>query len=138
MRAAACGRRREFVTESDEQTVALGRRIAAEMRPPLLVLLIGNLGTGKTTFAKGVASGLGAAVRSCSGSRKVRATFLPFTSRSIFASTIVFQALQPAQRPTHLAARVPHSWQTKTVLGGFMFPVVASDQWLVVTTCEGD
>lgn len=31
------------------------------MSPPLLVLLLGNLGTGKTTLAKGIASGLGAA-----------------------------------------------------------------------------
>ncbi len=61
MRATACQRRREFVTESEEQTVELGRRIAAEMRPPLLVLLIGDLGSGKTTLAKGLASGLGAA-----------------------------------------------------------------------------
>ena len=54
-------RRREYVTESDEQTVELGRELARQMRPPLLALLIGNLGTGKTTLAKGIASGLGAA-----------------------------------------------------------------------------
>lgn len=58
---AACKARREFVTESDEQTVELGRQIAAAIEPPLLVLLIGNLGTGKTTLVKGVASGLSAA-----------------------------------------------------------------------------
>ncbi len=39
----------------------LGRELARQMRPPLLALLIGNLGTGKTTLAKGIASGLGAA-----------------------------------------------------------------------------
>lgn len=53
--------RREYVTESDEQTIELGRALAQEMGPPLLVLLLGNLGTGKTTLAKGIASGLGAA-----------------------------------------------------------------------------
>jgi tRNA threonylcarbamoyladenosine biosynthesis protein TsaE len=31
------------------------------MRPPLLVLLSGELGAGKTTLAKGIISGLGAA-----------------------------------------------------------------------------
>ncbi len=58
---AACTRRREFVTESDEQTIELGRQLAREMRPPLLALLVGDLGSGKTTLAKGIASGLGAA-----------------------------------------------------------------------------
>lgn len=53
--------RREYVTESDEQTVQLGRELAREMRPPLLALLVGNLGTGKTTLAKGIVSGLGVA-----------------------------------------------------------------------------
>lgn len=53
--------RREYVTESDEQTIELGRELARQMRAPLLALLIGNLGTGKTTLAKGIASGLGAA-----------------------------------------------------------------------------
>lgn len=39
----------------------LGRELARQMRPPLLALLIGNLGTGKTTLAKGIANGLDAA-----------------------------------------------------------------------------
>ncbi len=51
----------EYITESDEQTVELGRQLAHDIRPSLLVLLIGNLGTGKTTLAKGIAAGLGAA-----------------------------------------------------------------------------
>lgn len=54
-------RRREYITESEEQTVELGRQLARQMRPPLLALLVGNLGTGKTTLAKGIVSGLGAA-----------------------------------------------------------------------------
>ena len=54
-------RRREYVTESHEQTVELGRELARQMRPPLLTLLVGNLGTGKTTLAKGIVSALGAA-----------------------------------------------------------------------------
>ena len=54
-------RRREYITESHEQTVGLGRELARQMRPPLLALLVGNLGMGKTTLAKGIVSELGAA-----------------------------------------------------------------------------
>ncbi len=54
-------RRREYITESHEQTVELGRELAQQMRPPLLTLLVGNLGSGKTTLAKGIVSSLGSA-----------------------------------------------------------------------------
>jgi tRNA threonylcarbamoyladenosine biosynthesis protein TsaE len=52
---------RIFHTESEEQTVALGERLAADLPAKALVLLIGNLGAGKTTLAKGIVKGLGAA-----------------------------------------------------------------------------
>jgi len=52
---------REFLTHSTEETIALGRQIAAELKPPALVLLSGDLGAGKTTLTKGIASGLHAA-----------------------------------------------------------------------------
>lgn len=48
-------------TLSDGETIALGRRIAATLPKKCCVLLIGNLGAGKTTLAKGIISGLGAA-----------------------------------------------------------------------------
>jgi tRNA threonylcarbamoyladenosine biosynthesis protein TsaE len=48
-------------TESPEETVALGERLAAEFPAKAAVLLIGNLGAGKTTLAKGIVQGLGAA-----------------------------------------------------------------------------
>ncbi|HYM10144.1 MAG TPA: tRNA (adenosine(37)-N6)-threonylcarbamoyltransferase complex ATPase subunit type 1 TsaE [Bryobacterales bacterium] len=50
-----------FLTRSEEETITAGREIAAKLRPPALVLLIGELGAGKTTLAKGIVSGLGAA-----------------------------------------------------------------------------
>lgn len=50
-----------YHTRSEEETIALGRRLAAEWPPPGVVLLIGELGAGKTTLAKGIASALGAA-----------------------------------------------------------------------------
>jgi tRNA threonylcarbamoyladenosine biosynthesis protein TsaE len=52
---------RSFETNSEEETIALGRRIAGELPKRAVVLLIGNLGAGKTTLAKGILSGLGAA-----------------------------------------------------------------------------
>ena len=51
----------EFTTKSPEETIALGRKIAAELAPPKLVLLRGDLGAGKTTLVKGIAQGFQAA-----------------------------------------------------------------------------
>ena len=52
---------RIFHTQSEEDTVALGVKLAAELPAKAVVLLIGNLGAGKTTLAKGIVKGLGAA-----------------------------------------------------------------------------
>ena len=41
--------------------MALGERLARALPPHGVVLLTGNLGAGKTTLAKGIVSGLGAA-----------------------------------------------------------------------------
>ncbi len=51
----------QFQTSSDEETVDLGRRIAMMLPHKAVVLLIGDLGAGKTTLAKGIISGLDAA-----------------------------------------------------------------------------
>jgi len=50
-----------YRTASEEETVALGERIARDLPRRAVVLLIGNLGAGKTTLAKGIVKGLGAA-----------------------------------------------------------------------------
>ncbi len=50
-----------YETRSEEETIELGRRIAAGLPRRAVVLLTGNLGAGKTTIAKGIVSGLGAA-----------------------------------------------------------------------------
>ena len=52
---------RTFQTRSEEATIALGEKIAAGLPSKAVVLLIGNLGAGKTTLAKGIVKGLGAA-----------------------------------------------------------------------------
>jgi tRNA threonylcarbamoyladenosine biosynthesis protein TsaE len=50
-----------YRTGSEAETVALGERLARELPARGVVLLIGNLGAGKTTLAKGIVNGLGAA-----------------------------------------------------------------------------
>jgi tRNA threonylcarbamoyladenosine biosynthesis protein TsaE len=50
-----------YRTASEEETIALGERLARALPPHGVVLLTGNLGAGKTMLAKGIVSGLGAA-----------------------------------------------------------------------------
>lgn len=50
-----------LVTHSAEETIQRGREIGAGLKAPVLILLSGDLGAGKTTLTKGIASGLGAA-----------------------------------------------------------------------------
>ncbi len=54
---------REIVTRGEEETEEEGRRLAASLVPEDVVYLEGDLGAGKTCFARGVASGLGAEPR---------------------------------------------------------------------------
>jgi tRNA threonylcarbamoyladenosine biosynthesis protein TsaE len=51
----------EFTTHSAEETIALGRQLARQLKPPKVVVLRGELGTGKTTLVKGIAEGFRAA-----------------------------------------------------------------------------
>jgi tRNA threonylcarbamoyladenosine biosynthesis protein TsaE len=48
----------EFITRSDEETFELGRRSGEQLRKRAIFLLSGDLGAGKTVFAKGLAEGL--------------------------------------------------------------------------------
>jgi tRNA threonylcarbamoyladenosine biosynthesis protein TsaE len=52
---------RNLLTHSTAETIAFGRKLAAELSPPLIVLLRGDLGAGKTTLVKGIAEGFQAA-----------------------------------------------------------------------------
>ena len=49
------------ITHSAEETIAWGRQLAERLLPPLLLLLTGELGSGKTTLTKGIVAGLDAA-----------------------------------------------------------------------------
>ncbi len=55
------GRVHEFTTQSGADTVEVGRKLVALLNPPQLLLLRGELGTGKTTLVKGIAQALDAA-----------------------------------------------------------------------------
>lgn len=50
-----------ILSHSADETIELGRKLAARMRPPMLVLLRGDLGAGKTTMVKGIAEAFDAA-----------------------------------------------------------------------------
>jgi tRNA threonylcarbamoyladenosine biosynthesis protein TsaE len=50
-----------YRTVSEGATIALGEQLATALPRKRVVLLIGNLGAGKTTMAKGIVHGLGAA-----------------------------------------------------------------------------
>ncbi len=51
---------RTLQTHTEEETIALGRELARELGG--VVLLIGNLGAGKTTLTKGIVEGRGVVV----------------------------------------------------------------------------
>jgi tRNA threonylcarbamoyladenosine biosynthesis protein TsaE len=48
-------------SNSSDETISIGREIGASLGAPVLILLTGELGAGKTTLTKGIASGAGAA-----------------------------------------------------------------------------
>jgi len=55
------GKVHEFTTHSGADTIEVGRKLVRLLKPPQLLLLRGELGTGKTTLVKGIAQALDAA-----------------------------------------------------------------------------
>ncbi len=49
----------KFITKSSQQTFDFGRSFADKLKPNDTIFLNGDLGSGKTTFVKGLALGLG-------------------------------------------------------------------------------
>lgn len=49
----------EIVICSEAEMLNMGRRLAHGLEPPSVVYLVGPLGAGKTTFARGLLQGLG-------------------------------------------------------------------------------
>ena len=52
------GNAREFESRTHDQTVALGCTLGQRLNHGLVILLFGDLGSGKTAFAQGLARGL--------------------------------------------------------------------------------
>jgi tRNA threonylcarbamoyladenosine biosynthesis protein TsaE len=50
-----------FESHSDEETLSIGKQLAGVLPPHGVVLLLGELGAGKTTLAKGIVEGRNAA-----------------------------------------------------------------------------
>ena len=48
-----------FLTKSSEETIALGKKVGAKLKPGDILGFYGELGSGKTTMIKGIAMGLG-------------------------------------------------------------------------------
>jgi tRNA threonylcarbamoyladenosine biosynthesis protein TsaE len=52
---------RRFQSENSAATISIGREIACLLSPPKFLILRGDLGAGKTTLVKGIASAIDAA-----------------------------------------------------------------------------
>jgi tRNA threonylcarbamoyladenosine biosynthesis protein TsaE len=60
MKRASCqNKEKEYSTNSERETFLLAKKLAKDFKGQEVVLLIGELGAGKTVFAKGIAAGLG-------------------------------------------------------------------------------
>lgn len=51
--------KKTVISKSAEETMALGERLAKTLKRGSVVALVGDLGSGKTVFTKGIARGLG-------------------------------------------------------------------------------
>ena len=50
---------KRYVTHATDETIALGERLGAQLRPGDVLVLTGDLGAGKTQLTKGIAAGMG-------------------------------------------------------------------------------
>jgi len=49
----------QILSKGPQETISLGKKLAENLRHSDVLALFGNLGSGKTTFTKGIAQGLG-------------------------------------------------------------------------------
>ena len=56
----------EYVTHSYEETISFAKNFAKNLQGNELILLVGDLGAGKTCFVNGLLSGLGFSAGGCS------------------------------------------------------------------------
>lgn len=50
---------KKYITRSQPETIALARKYAQHLKPGDIIYLVGELGSGKTTFTKGICKALG-------------------------------------------------------------------------------
>jgi len=74
-----------LITNSESETQKIGEVIIARLSKGGIILLSGNLGSGKTTFVKGIAKGLGI------GKRIISPTFI--IHRSYISSSLTLNHL---------------------------------------------
>lgn len=84
-----------YETFSQEETEELGRQIGREAKPGDVYILDGELGVGKTVFARGVAKGLGIEEPVCSPTFTIIQTYE--TGRIPFYHFDVYRILNPEE-----------------------------------------
>ena len=67
---------KEYITNSYEETIALGKNIAKELEKGSVVAFIGGLGMGKTAFTTGLAAGLDIDADVCSPTFAICNTYI--------------------------------------------------------------
>ena len=86
-----------YLTTSEEETIEAGRDFAAVITRPSLILLVGDLGAGKTTFTKGVVGGL-------TGLPSEEITSPTFTLIHDYGAAVFHMDLYRLERPAEVAA----------------------------------
>ena len=115
----------EVVSSSPEETMDIGRRLAQRLRAPALVLLCGELGSGKTTMAKGIISGLGVA-------REEEVTSPTFTLVHIFRNHV------PVYHVDLYRVEGLHDLETLGLEDAFAEPAVVIIEWAERFTLRTD
>ena len=110
----------EVITHSADETIQWGREFANRLKAPVLVLLTGDLGTGKTTLTKGLVSGLGAA-------KEDDVTSPTFTLVHVYG-----KQPEPKVKVFHAdlyRIETFHDFETLGLEDMFAFPAVAIVEW---------
>lgn len=89
------------ISHSPEETIELGRELARHLTPPMLVLLSGDLGSGKTTMTKGIVSALG-------GAKEEDVTSPTFTLVHVFRNQSASQSQNPPAGDASHASKIYH------------------------------